>query len=62
VVSCGVDFWQNLGWKSVMDPSSEDPSSKKKLCGHWQPQGHNKQETTPFTLPYEFNKHHCKWK
>jgi hypothetical protein len=33
-----VGFQQNLGWKSVMDPSS--CSSQQNLCdGHWQPQG-----------------------
>jgi hypothetical protein len=55
VVSCRVDhFWQNLDWKSVMDPSSQ-----QNFWGHWQSQGHNKQEPAPFTLPYGSNKHHC---
>jgi hypothetical protein len=55
---CGVDhFWQNLGWKSVMDPKAV--SSQQNICDHWQPQGHNKQEPTTLTLSYGFNKHHC---
>jgi hypothetical protein len=53
VVSCGVDFQQNLGWKSVMYPNSQH-----NFCGHWQPQGPNKQEPTTLILPYGFNKHH----
>jgi hypothetical protein len=53
-VICGVDFQQNLGGKSVMGPSS-----RQNLCGHYQPQGHNKQEPTTLSLPYGFKKHHC---
>jgi hypothetical protein len=34
-------------------------SSHQNFCGHWQPQGHNKQEPTTLTLPYGSNKHHC---
>jgi hypothetical protein len=54
VVSCGVVFKQNLGQKSVMDPSGHH-----NFCGHQQPQGHNKQESTTFILPYGSNKQHC---
>jgi hypothetical protein len=58
VVSCGVDFQQNLdlGWKSVMDSSSQH-----NLLGHWQPRGHNKQESTTITLPYGSNKQQFVW-
>jgi hypothetical protein len=54
VVSCEVDFQQNLGWKSMMGPSSQH-----NFCGHWQPRGPNKQEPTTLILPYGSNKHHC---
>jgi hypothetical protein len=54
LVSCGVGFQQNLGQKSVMDPSCQH-----NFWGHQQPQGHNKQESTTFILPYGSNKQHC---
>jgi hypothetical protein len=54
LVSCGVGFQQNLGKKSVMDPSCQH-----NFWGHQQPQGHNKQESTTFILPYGSNKQHC---
>jgi hypothetical protein len=53
VVSCRVDVEQNLGWNWVMDFWSQH-----NFCGHWQPQGHNKQESTTLILPYGSNKHH----
>jgi hypothetical protein len=53
VVSCGVDFQQNLGWKSVMYPNSQH-----NFCCHWQSWGPNKQEPTTLILPYGSNKHH----
>jgi hypothetical protein len=43
-----------LGQKSMMDPSCQH-----NFGGHQQPQGHNKQESTTFTLPYGSNKQHC---
>jgi hypothetical protein len=55
VVSCRSDFEKNLGWKPVID----DPSSRQNFCGHWQSQGHNKQEPTTLILPYGSKKHHC---
>jgi hypothetical protein len=54
LVSCRVGFQQNLGQKSVMDPSCHH-----NFWGHQQPQGHNKQEPTTFLLPYGSNKQHC---
>jgi hypothetical protein len=54
LVSSGVGFQQNLGQKSVMDPSCQHH-----FGGHQQPQGHNKQKTTTFILPYGSNKRHC---
>jgi hypothetical protein len=54
LVSCGVGFQQNLGQKSVMEPSCQH-----NYLGHQQPQGHNKQESTTFILPYGSNKQHC---
>jgi hypothetical protein len=54
LVSCGVGFQQNLGQKSVMDQSCHH-----NFLGHQQPQGHNKQESTTFILPYGSNKQHC---
>jgi hypothetical protein len=53
-VSCGVGFQQNLGQKSVMDPSCQH-----NFWGHQKQQGHNKQESTTFILPYGSNKQHC---
>jgi hypothetical protein len=53
-VSCGVGFQQNLGQKSLMDPSCQHNF----LC-HQQPQGHNKHESTTFILPHGSNKQHC---
>jgi hypothetical protein len=38
LVLCRVGFQQNLGGKSVMDPSCQH-----NFLGHQQPQGHNKQ-------------------
>jgi hypothetical protein len=55
---CGdVQGWfsANLGSKSVMNPSV----CLKNCCGHQQHQGHNKQESTTFILPYGSNKQHC---
>jgi hypothetical protein len=54
LVSCGVGFQQNLGQKSVMDPGCQH-----NFLGHQQPQGHDKQESTTFILPYGSNKQHC---
>jgi hypothetical protein len=54
-LSCRVGFQQNLGQKSVMD----DHSCQRNFLGHQQPQGHNKQESTTFILPYGSNKQHC---
>ena len=51
----GVGFQQNLGQKSVTDPIS----CQHNIWGHQQPQGHNKQESTSFILPYGSNKQHC---
>jgi hypothetical protein len=50
-----VGFQQNLGQKSVMDPSCWHNN----FLGHQQPQGHNKQESTTYILPYGSNKQHC---
>jgi hypothetical protein len=54
LVSCRVGFQQNLGQKGVMDPSCQHNF----LLGQ-QPQGHNKQESTTFILPYGSNKQQC---
>jgi hypothetical protein len=54
LVSCRVGFHQNLGQKSVTDAICQH-----NFLGHQQPQGHNKQESTTFILPYGSNKHHC---
>jgi hypothetical protein len=54
LVSCRVGFQQNLGQKSVTDPSCQH-----NIWSHQQPQGHNKQESTTFILPYGSNKQHC---
>jgi hypothetical protein len=53
LVLCRVGFLQNLGQKSAMDPSCQH-----NFLGHQQPQGHNKQESTTFILPYGSNKQH----
>jgi hypothetical protein len=57
LVSCRVGFQQNfyLGQK-VSDGSQ---LSAQFPCSHQQPQGHNKQESTTFILPYGSNKQHC---
>jgi hypothetical protein len=54
LVSCRVCFQQNLSKKSV-----KAQSYQHNFLGHQQPQGHNKQESTPFILPYGSNKQHC---
>jgi hypothetical protein len=36
----------------------DDPSCQHNFLGHQQPQGHNKQESTTFILPYGSNKQH----
>jgi hypothetical protein len=54
LVSCGVGFQQNLGQKSVMDPSCQHY-----FRGHQHPQGHNKHKSTTFILLYGSNKQHC---
>jgi hypothetical protein len=36
-----------------------DPSCQHNFCGHQQQQGHHKQESTTFILPYGSNKQHC---
>jgi hypothetical protein len=36
-----------------------DPSCQHNFLGHQQPQGHNKQESTSFILPYGSSKQHC---
>jgi hypothetical protein len=54
---CGVVqgwFSAKLGSKSVTDPSCQ-----QNFCGHQQHQGHDKQESTTFILPYGSNKQHC---
>jgi hypothetical protein len=54
-----VGFQQNLdlGQKSaVMDPSCFQHNF---LGFHQQPQGHHKQESTIFNLPYGSSKQHC---
>jgi hypothetical protein len=56
LVSCRVGFHQNLGSKkSLMDPTW----CKHNFLGHQQPQGHNKQESATFILPYGSNKQYC---
>jgi hypothetical protein len=50
-----VGFQQNLGQKLVTDPIS----CQQNFCGHQQHQGHDKQESTTFILPYGSNKQHC---
>jgi hypothetical protein len=50
------------GWFSVklgVKKSVMDPSCKHHFLGHQQPQGHNKQESTTFILPYGSNKQIC---
>jgi hypothetical protein len=54
LMSCRVGFQQSLGQKSVVDPSCQH-----NFLAHQQPQGHNKQESTTFILPYGSNKQHC---
>jgi hypothetical protein len=54
LVSCRVDFQQNLGQKSVMDSSCQH-----NFLGHQQPRGHHKQEPTTFILSLGSNKQHC---
>jgi hypothetical protein len=57
VVLCSrVGFQQNLGQNLVMDPRCQH-----NFCGHQQHQGqgHNKQESTTFILPYGTNKQQC---
>jgi hypothetical protein len=51
----GLVFQQNLGQKLVTDPIS----CQRNFCGHQQHQGHDKQESTTFILPYGSNKQHC---
>jgi hypothetical protein len=53
-VSCRVGFQQNLGQKSAMMYRS----CHHNFLAHQQPQGHNKQESTTFILPYGSNKQH----
>jgi hypothetical protein len=54
LVPCGVGFHQNLGKKSVMDPSCQH-----NFLNHQQPKGHNKQESATFIHPYGSNKQIC---
>ena len=49
-------FSSKLESKSVMHPR---PSCQHNVLGHQQTQGHNKQESTTFILPYGSNKQHC---
>jgi hypothetical protein len=51
----GLVFSKTWVKKSVMDPTS----CQHNLLHHQQPQGHNKQESTTFILPYGSNKQHC---
>jgi hypothetical protein len=48
-------FSAKLGSK-ISDGSA---SCQHNFLGHQQPQGHNKQESTTFILPYGSNKQHC---
>jgi hypothetical protein len=48
-------FSAKLGSKSVMNLSI----CLQNFCGHQQHQGHHKQESTIFILPYGSNKQHC---
>jgi hypothetical protein len=48
-------FSAKLGSK-ISDGSA---SCRHNVLGHQQPQGHNKQESTTFILPYGSNKQHC---
>jgi hypothetical protein len=55
---CGVVqgwFSAKLGSKI----SDGYPSCQHNFFGNQQPQGHNKQESTTFILPYGSNKQHC---
>jgi hypothetical protein len=55
---CGV---VQQGWFSAKLGSKISdvyPSRQYNLLGHQQPQGHNKQESTTFILPYGSNKQH----
>jgi hypothetical protein len=54
LVSCRVGFQQNLGQKSVVDPSCQHNF----LLATNSHMGHNKQESTTFILSYGSNKQH----
>jgi hypothetical protein len=50
------------GWFSAKLGSKISDGSRltaHNFLGHQQPQGHNKQESTTFILPYGSNKQHC---
>jgi hypothetical protein len=53
---CGVIY----GWFSAKLGIKIDDGSpgQHNFCGHQQPQGHDKQESTTFILPYGSNKQH----
>jgi hypothetical protein len=54
LVPCRVGFRKTWVKKSVIDPSC-----KHNFLHHQQPQGHNKQESATFILPFRSNKQHC---
>jgi hypothetical protein len=56
-VSCRVGFHQNFDLGQKISDGSQ--LSAQFPCRHQQPQGHNKQESTTFILPYGYNKQHC---
>jgi hypothetical protein len=51
----GLVFIKTWGPKSVMGSHS----CQHNFLHHQQPQGHNKQESATFILPYGSNKQHC---
>jgi hypothetical protein len=57
-----VVFGVMLGWFSAKLGSKISDGfccCQHNFWGHLQPQGHNKQESTTFILPYGSNKQHC---
>jgi hypothetical protein len=59
LVSCRVGFQQKLGSKINDGSQLSTVSCQHNFLGNQQPQGHNKQESTTFILPYGSNKQHC---
>jgi hypothetical protein len=51
--------WFSAKLGSKLSDRSHQLSAHNFVLGHQQPQGHNKQESTTFILPYGSNKQHC---